>query len=69
MNSKGRGATHFLLSLQTLNNGCELAQHLVGLLVVLDLGGDELGQVAEGLRGIKDLISVRGMSNTREALL
>lgn len=47
--------TYFLLSLQALNDGSELLQDLVGLLVVLNLGGDELRKVAQGLGGVEDL--------------
>lgn len=53
--SKTRGATYFLFGLQALDNRCELGEDLVGLLVVLDLSVDKLGEVAKGLRGIQNL--------------
>ena len=34
----------------------------MGPLVVLHLGGDELGEVAEGLRGVKDLCALYDIS-------
>ena len=48
-----------MLNLQSIHRGCELAEDLVGLLVELKLGGNQVGQVAKGLWGIKDL-RVRG---------
>lgn len=47
--------TYLLLDLQRIHSRGELAQDLVGLLVELELGGDQIGQVAQGLGGIKDL--------------
>jgi len=47
--------TYLLLDLQSIYSRGELAEDLVGLLVELQLGGDQIGQVAQGLRGIKDL--------------
>ena len=44
-----------LLHLQPIHDRRQLAQDLVGLLVELELRGDEIGQVAEGLRGVEDL--------------
>ena len=49
-------AAYFLLSLQTVNDGRELAQDLVCLLVVLHLSSDELGKVAKGLGCIENLM-------------
>lgn len=51
----GRSTTCLLFELQPLDDGSELAQNLVGPLVVLGLGGDELGEVAQGLGGIENL--------------
>ena len=48
-------STHLLFDLQLLDDGCQLGQNLVCLLVVLELGGDELSEVAEGLRCVEDL--------------
>ena len=45
----------FLLHLKALNDRSELAEDIVGLLVVLNLGGDELGQVAQRLRSVEHL--------------
>lgn len=42
----GRSTTCLLFDLQTLNDGRKLAQNLVSTLVVLHLGGNELGKVA-----------------------
>ena len=53
--SDGRGMAHLLLRLQAVDDGSELAQGLVSLLVILDLGSDEVGQVAKRLRGVEDL--------------
>ena len=52
-----RRPTHFLLSLQALDDGHELAEGFLGLLVVLDLGGDKLGQMTQGLGGVQNLDS------------
>lgn len=51
------GATNLLLDLQAVHDRGKLAQDLVGLLVILNLGSDEIGEVAEGLRGVKDLMA------------
>lgn len=50
--------THLLLNLQLVNNWGELGQDLVGLLVVFELGGDEIGEVAEGFGSVEDLQSI-----------
>ena len=44
-----------LLNLESLNDGGKLAENLVRLLMVLDLGGNELREVAERLGGVEDL--------------
>ena len=51
----GGSVACLLLHLQAINNGRRLAQDLLSLLVVLDLGGDQLSEVTEGLGGIEDL--------------
>jgi hypothetical protein len=57
---KTRGTTHFLLRLEALDNGGELGENFVCLLVVLNLSGDKFGKVAQGLRCVENLIwSVR----------
>jgi hypothetical protein len=48
-------STHLLFDLQLVHDGRQLRQNLVGLLVVFELGGNEIGEVAEGLGGIEDL--------------
>ena len=50
-------STHLLFDLQLVHNGRQLRQNLVCLLMVFELGGDEVGEVAEGLRGIEHLLS------------
>lgn len=44
--SRGLMRTHLLLNLQRIHSRGELAQNLVGLLVELELGGDQIGQIA-----------------------
>lgn len=56
--SKSRGTTHFLLGLEAFDDRRKLAENLICLLVVLNLSGDELGQVSEGLGGVEDLYIV-----------
>jgi hypothetical protein len=51
-------STHLLLGLQLVHNRCQFRQDLVCLLVVLELGGDEVGEVAEGLGCVEDLVNV-----------
>lgn len=48
-------STHLLFDLQLVHNWGKLRQNLVSLLVVFELGSDEVGEVAEGLGGIEDL--------------
>lgn len=48
--------TYLLLKLKTLDDRSQLAQDLVGLLMVFNLSGDKLCEVAEGFRGIKNLV-------------
>lgn len=48
-------STHLLFDLQLIHNGRQLRQNLVSLLVVFELGSDEIGEVAEGFGGIEDL--------------
>jgi hypothetical protein len=50
------GIAYLLLDLERVHGGSELTQDLVGLLVELQLGSDQIGQVAQGLGGIKDLV-------------
>ena len=44
-----------LLNLKAIDNRCQLAQDLVGFLVILQLRGDEIGEVAKRLRRVEDL--------------
>ena len=48
-------ATHLLLDLQLVDNGGQFQQDLVGFFVVLELRGDQVREVAEGLGGVEDL--------------
>jgi hypothetical protein len=50
-------STHLLFHLQLVHDGRQLRQNLVCLLMVFELGGDEVGEVAEGLGGIEDLVT------------
>jgi hypothetical protein len=47
-----------LLNLESIDNWCKLAENLVCLLVVLELGSDQVGEVSERFGGIKDLAVV-----------
>lgn len=47
--------TYLLLNLQSIHSRSKLAQNLVGLLVELQLGGNKVGQITQGLGGIKNL--------------
>lgn len=48
-------ATDLLLDLESINDWCELAEDLIGLLVELELRGDQICEVAEWFWGIKNL--------------
>lgn len=48
-------STHLLLILKLLDNWRNFHQNLVCLLVVFELGGDEVGEVAEGFGCIQNL--------------
>jgi hypothetical protein len=48
-------ATHLLLDLKPVHDRSELAQDLIRFLVVFQLGRDQVRQIAERLRCIKDL--------------
>jgi hypothetical protein len=50
-----RGLLYLLLNLQSIHSGGKLAEDFISLLVELKLGGNQIGQVAKGLGGIKDL--------------
>lgn len=50
--------THLLLDLQLVHDGRQLSQDLVRALVVLELRGDQVREVAEGLGGVEDLASL-----------
>jgi hypothetical protein len=51
-------ATHLLLDLQLIYYGSQLRQDLVCLLMVFELGSDEVREVAEGFGGVEDLVVV-----------
>lgn len=57
-------ATHLLFDLQLVHDGRELRKNLVGLLVVLELGGDEVGEVAQRLGGVEDLCDFAWLART-----
>lgn len=48
-------STHLLFNLQLFHNGSQLRQNLVCLLVVFELGGNEVSEVAEGLGSVQNL--------------
>lgn len=48
-------STHLLFDLKLINDGSQLGQNLIGLLVVFELGGNEIGKVTKGLGGVEDL--------------
>jgi hypothetical protein len=59
-----------LLNLETVDDGGQLTQDFVGFPVVLKLGSDQVGEVAERLRRIKDLdntVSSTNVELTRSA--
>ena len=47
-----------LLDLQSIHDRRQFAQDLVRLLVELELGGDEIGEVAQGLWRVEDLLRI-----------
>ena len=47
--------THLLFHLQVVNNRSEFTKNFKGLLVILGLGSDELGQIPKRFGGIQDL--------------
>jgi hypothetical protein len=44
-----------LLDLQSVNDGGQFGEDLVGPLVIFKLGGNQIRQVSQGLRGVQDL--------------
>jgi hypothetical protein len=48
--------SYLLLNLKRVNNRGQLAKNFVGSLVVFQLCSDKIGEVPQGLGGIKDLI-------------
>lgn len=63
----GLMSTHLLFDLQLIDNRGQLRQDLVCLLVVFKLGGDKVGEVAEGLGCVEYLLWVS--ISLRKALL
>lgn len=51
-------STHLLFDLQLVHHGSKLRQNLVCLLMIFELCGDEVGEVAEGFGSVEDLRSV-----------
>jgi hypothetical protein len=48
-------STDLLLDLKLIYDRSELREDLIGLLVVLELGGDQVREVAEGFGSVEDL--------------
>lgn len=48
-------STHLLFNLELIDDRRQFRQNLVCLLVVFELGGDEVGEIAEGLGCVEDL--------------
>lgn len=59
--------THLLLHLKLIDDRRQLAEDLVGFLVILELSGDQLGEVAKWFRRIEDLIGHRKSQSLRSA--
>lgn len=55
--------TSFLLDLQAVHDGCQLAEDLVSSLVVFELSGDQVGDVAQRLGCVQDLMFKGLVSN------
>ena len=51
-------STHLLFNLQLIDDRRQLGEDFVCLLMVFELSGDEIGEIAEGFGGVKDLFSV-----------
>lgn len=51
-----RFKSYLLLDLQTVNHRSQLTENLVGPLVELQLCGDQIGQVSQGLGRVEDLM-------------
>jgi hypothetical protein len=51
-------STHLLFNLQLVHDRRQLRQDLVGLLVVFELGSDQIGKVSERLGSVEDLGSI-----------
>jgi hypothetical protein len=58
--------TYLLLDLQRIHSRGKLAEDLIRLLVELKLSGDQIGQVAQGLGGIKDLANESAQQETAQ---
>jgi hypothetical protein len=50
------GNTHLLVNLELVDNGREVRKDLVGLLMEFHLRGNQLGEVAQRLRGVQHLL-------------
>lgn len=57
---------YLLFDLEAVYHWSKLAQNLLGLLVILNLSCDEVGKVAQGFRGIKNLVR-RGLATSRKS--
>ena len=58
-----------MIDLKALDDGRKLAEDVVGLLVELGLRREQLGQVAERLRGVENLHVSASQSPANGALL
>ena len=54
--SKVVGTTNLLVNLQLINLGRQLGHNLIGSLVKLQLGSDQLGEILERLRSIEHVL-------------
>lgn len=48
-------STHLLFDLQSFYDGCQLGQDLICLLVIFELGSDEVGEITKGFGRIEHL--------------
>jgi hypothetical protein len=69
LDSELLGAAYLLLNLELVYDRCQLRQDLVCLLVKFELCSNELGEVAEGFRSIKDLLEIKSATASVPLLL
>lgn len=61
--------TCLLFDLQRIHIWGKLAENFIGLLVELELGGDQISKVAQGFGSIKDLFSISTRGPIKEATI